>query len=85
MSNKSTGLRDCLINMLTTLDSQTILLAQVAADVAALKNVVSQLAPEVGAALSQEAKLASDKFQAVVASKRMLLEALKKGISEIPN
>jgi hypothetical protein len=78
-------MKQALINILMALDGQSVLGAQLAADVSALKTVVSQLSPEVAEALAERIRVESDRFQKLVESQRLLLEALKKGISEIPN
>jgi hypothetical protein len=71
--------------MLTNLISQHAFLAQVAADVSALKTVVSALGPEASAVLEQQVAVERDKYQHIVEDQRLMLEALRLGISQIPN
>jgi hypothetical protein len=78
-------MKDILINMLTTLDSQIVFVAQVSADVCALKSVVSALGPACQKALEEQTAVERRKFQKVVESQQKLLEALKQRISRIPN
>jgi hypothetical protein len=85
LETKEFYIKDSLINMLKTLDSQIAFVAQLAGDVSALKVVVSQMSPEVGKALAEQIKAQSDKFGKVVESQKMILEALRQGISKIPN
>jgi hypothetical protein len=78
-------MKDALTIMLTNLISQHAFLAQVAADVSALKTVVSALGPEASAVLEHQVAVERDKYQHIVEDQRLMLEALRLGISQIPN
>jgi len=86
MEDKGFYIRDSLLSLATTLDGQTVMLARIAADVEALKAVLTlAFGPEVATALADEIKARSGRYQQVVESQKLMLEALKKGISKIPN
>jgi hypothetical protein len=72
--------------MFNTLEVQTAFLAQLSADVAALKFVVSRIGgPEVEQALIQESKARFDIAQKVVESHKLTLADLRTIISKIPS
>jgi hypothetical protein len=86
MENKGFYIRDSLLNMLKILDGQVVFVAQLSAEVSALKAVVAlAFRPEIAQALDDEIKARSDIFLKGVESQKLMLEALRQGISKIPN
>ncbi|HWY58606.1 MAG TPA: hypothetical protein VNZ03_29345 [Terriglobales bacterium] len=61
------------------------LLGELSADVYALKTVVAAFGPEAQKALDQQVAAERSKIQQPIQELRMLLEALRAGVSGIPN
>jgi hypothetical protein len=78
-------MKDALNNILKVLMQNGAFLAQISADVSALKTVVSALGPEVRAALDEQVEAQRRKVEPIVQEQMMLLEVLRQGISRIPN
>ena len=78
-------MKDALTNMLKVLIQNGVFLGQISADVSALKAVVSALGPEVRAALDEQIEAQRRTIQPIVEQQTMLLEALRLGVSQIPN
>ncbi len=78
-------MKDALTNMLKVIMQNGVFLAQISADVAALKTVVSSLDPKIREALDAEVAARNDMLRPHVEEQRLMLEALRQGISQIPN
>jgi hypothetical protein len=68
---------EALRNLLSAFMQNSTFLAQVSADVSALKTVVSALGPEAKKALEEQIAIERDKTQQHVADIQMLLESLR--------
>jgi hypothetical protein len=77
-------MKQVLLNMLQTLETQTTFLALIAADVAALKIVLCSLDGRAVKRLEEQTALVTDKFRAVAESQRQEIEKLRQLVSLLP-
>jgi len=78
-------MKQALLNMLQMQENQITFLGQLAADLAALKNVVRILDGRAEALLEQEVALERDRFELVVATYRREIETLRLLVSQPEN
>lgn len=78
-------MNEALKNILKFVGQQANFLAQVSADVSALKEVIYALGPEAGKLLDQAMALHRGKIQSQFDSLQALLRSLEASVSKIPN
>lgn len=77
-------MKQVLLNMLQTLETQTTFIAQIAADVAALKMAFCLLDAQAQPILEQQLALTSDKFRPIAEAHRREIEMLRQLVSQLP-
>jgi predicted transcriptional regulator len=78
-------LKDALTNILTLCIQNSTFLAQVSADVSALKTVISALGPEARAALEEQLTVERDRIQKRLQELQIFGELLRSKISNMVN
>jgi hypothetical protein len=79
------GQKRALTEILKTVMNQSRFVAQISADVSALKSVVCALGPEVRSALEEQMALERERIKNITDTQEALLKALVHGISSTPS
>lgn len=77
--------KEAIINMLNLLGQTSGFVSELSADIAALKTVVSAFGPDAKKLLDEQLVLERNRIQPHVEKQKMLLEALRVGISQMPS
>ena len=78
-------MKEVLLNILKSIDDQNAFIARLAADVSAMKTVVSALDPRIAQALEAQVSVERDRFQKVFESHRQESEKLWQLVSQLPS